>query len=257
MIFSVSTTPYLRIHGASIDSIEHLVGELVDNGIGGIRVNCGDPERGFTGTACAIRTIDCAQHAGLRICAHAPATDISATDSATRKQAVGTVQRAIANLGSSLPGVVFTVHPEDFAPHRQPGDDQARMDCCRRSLEALTGTVSALGARIALENMRWRPDAPNRTGMFVDHLSEIVVGLDTSTVGLCFDTGHANISEKGDPASAFARNASRIIHIHWHDNVGNDDLHLAPGQGNINFKTLFHAVRKSNWRYQCQKGIIL
>jgi sugar phosphate isomerase/epimerase len=221
--------------------------ELVEIGIGGIGVSCGDPEHGYTGTTWAQRVIDYAQQAGLRVCSHAPATDISATDPTTRKKAVATVQRAITNLGSSLPGVVFTVHPEDYAPLRQPGDDQARMESCRRSLEALSSTASSLGAYIALENMRWRPDASNRTGMLVDQLSEIVAGLDTSTVGLCFDTGHVNISEKSNQAGAFERNASRIIHIHWHDNVGNDDLHLVPGKGNIDFKTLFLAVRESQY----------
>ena len=247
MIFSVSASPYLQVHGFSVDSINNLVRELIDIGIGGIKVNYGDPERGFTSTASAINLIERAQNAGLRICAHAPATDISSTDPAIRKQAISTVRRAMTNLGTSLPGMVFTVHPEDYAPQRQHGDDLTRVDCCQRSLEILTATASDLGARLALENMRWRPDAPNRTGMYVDQLSEIVADLDPLLVGLCFDTGHANISERSDIAGAFERNASRIIHIHWHDNVGSEDLHLAPGQGNIDFKTLFHTVTKAQY----------
>lgn len=247
MIFAVSATPYLKVHGTSSQSVKKLVEELSNIGIGGVLVSCLDPERypnQNTSTQCVINY---AQQAGLRICAHAPAADISATDPAVRNQAVDSVQRAITNLGSSLSNVVITVHPENYAPFRQPGDDTARMECCHNSLETLAGTTAALGARIALENMRWRLDAPNRTGMIIDQLSEIVAELDATRVGLCFDTGHANISENGSLAGAFERNVSRIIHIHFHDNFGSDDLHLLPGKGNIDFRALFHTVEKSGY----------
>ena len=247
MIFAVSAAPYLQVHGTSHSSIKQLVKDLIDIGIGGIKVSCGDPEFGFTGISCSQNVIHIAQLAGLNICAHAPVSDISAVDPTIRMRAVASVNRAITTLGSSLPGVVFTVHPEDFAPLRQHGDDQARIESCRRSLETLAVTASDVGALIALENMRWRPDAPNRTGMTVDQLSTIVEGIDPPVVGLCFDTGHANISENHDLVGAFERNATRIIHIHYHDNVGNDDLHLAPGNGNIDFAAFFKSALKTSY----------
>jgi len=37
--------------------------------------------------------------------------------------------------------------------------------------------------------MRWRNDNPNRTGMYVDELTEIIAGLDEQRVGICFDVG--------------------------------------------------------------------
>ncbi len=83
--------------------------------------------------------------------------------------------------------------------------------------------------------------------MFVDQLSEIVADADPSTVGICFDTGHANISERDDLAAVFERNAARIIHIHYDDNLGVDDSQLPPGEGNIDFDALFHVAANSGY----------
>jgi len=248
MIFTVSAAPYLKVHGLSTSSVKQFEQELTDIGIGGISVNCYDPAHNPEKTNSAQIILEHALPAGLRVCAHAPATDISATNPAIRKQAVDSIRRAILHLGSSLPGAVITVHPENYSAKRQLGDDEARMDCCRKSLETLSDTVSDLGARIALENMRWRSDASNRTGMYVDQLSDIISGLDASTVGICFDTGHANISEKDNLVDVFRRNASRIIHMHFQDNVGGEDLHLPPGQGNIDFSQLFHTIKQCGYR---------
>lgn len=247
MIFGVSVAPYLQVHGTSTESATQLVQALADTGIRGIRVSCPDPERDAVQGPSEQNLIRIAQESGLRICAHAPATDISATDPVERDTAVASVRRAITSLASRVSDVVIAVHPESFAPRRRPGDDAERVENCRRSLASLADTASGLGARIALENMRRRPDAPNRTGIVVDQLLEIVAGMDPATVGLCFDTGHANISETQGPTDAFQRAASRVIHIHLDDNLGDEDLHLPPGGGNIDFQALLHTARESGY----------
>jgi sugar phosphate isomerase/epimerase len=247
MVFCVSAAPLRRVHGTSPGGVRSLFRELADMGIRGVQVGYRTPDSSVDWAAYAALVAACARAFGFRVCAHAPATDISATDLATREESVATVQQVIQDLGSTMPGAILTVHPESYAPSRHPGDDEARMENCRNSLETLADTAAAFRVRIALENMRYRPDAPNRTGMFVDQLSEIVADSDPSTVGLCFDTGHANISENDDLADVFARNAARIIHIHLDDNLGEQDLHLPPGQGNIDFETLFQAVDRSGY----------
>jgi sugar phosphate isomerase/epimerase len=227
--------------------VERLFRDLAEIGIRGLRIDHQASDQAPSWVNYAKTIAACAHTFGFAISAHAPATDISATDPAARATAVATVQQLIHDLGSHVPGVVVTVHPENYAPQRRPGDDEARMQSCHLSLETLAGTASAVGAHIALENMRRRPDAPNRTGMLVDQLTAIVAGLDPSTVGLCFDTGHANISEQDDLADVFGRNAARILHVHLQDNLGADDLHLRPGQGNIDFSTLLGAMSSSGY----------
>lgn len=247
MVFCVPTSPFLDPHAVTPESMARLFAELADLGIGGVKVDYQAPGDGIDWQKCVGGIAGAARDRGMRVSAHAPTPDISATNPATRQDAVATVREYIARIGSDIPGVVIAVHPENYAPLRNPGDDEARIESCRGSVEELAKEASAVGARIALENMRHRPDAPNRTGMFVDQLSEIVADADPSTVGICFDTGHANISERGDFAAVFERNAARIIHVHYDDNLGVDDSHLPPGDGNIDFGALFRVAAESGY----------
>ena len=83
--------------------------------------------------------------------------------------------------------------------------------------------------------------------MFTDQLGDIVAPVDATAVGICFDAGHAFISEGTNMYDAFARNASRINHIHLADNSGLDDEHLMPGEGGIDFCRFFAIVRASGY----------
>ncbi|MBN1672743.1 MAG: sugar phosphate isomerase/epimerase [Kiritimatiellae bacterium] len=243
MKFCVETVPYLDRYGVTPVSVRRLFRDLEWLGIRAVRVTYQDPDR-FPEWRERARTVaGCVREFGFRVCAHAPATDISASDPTVRRQAVAVVDKAIREIGAFYPAPVVVAHPENVGAVRHAGDDADRMRCCRESLAQLAQTAQEANARLALENMRWRPDAPNRTGMYVDQLSRLIAGLTHRHVGICFDVGHANISEGKDLAGAFTRNAERIIHVHLDDNDGRDDLHLPPGAGTIDFPAFYRTVR--------------
>lgn len=52
-----------------------------------------------------------------------------------------------------------------------------------------------------------------------------------TTMGLCCDIGHYNIRR----SVAIERNINRIKYVHLHDNYGETDSHLLPGEGNTNY----------------------
>jgi sugar phosphate isomerase/epimerase len=66
-------------------------------------------------------------------------------------------------------------------------------------------------------------------------------------IKFCLDIGHANLWRNRviDFIDVFA---SRLTHIHIHDNNGgfsmDSDVHLAPGEGNIDFPLIFRALEK-------------
>ncbi len=62
-------------------------------------------------------------------------------------------------------------------------------------------------------------------------------------LGLCFDSGHANISTAGLSA-VFERMKENIVTCHLHDNDGTKDTHGAPGHGNINWIELMSKLLK-------------
>jgi len=131
MIFCVPIFPFLRVHATSTRSIEHAVDTLAEIGIQGIRLNAPAPDQSFDHDHWVRVALDRACARGFRICTHAPATDICATDPAARQEAVAEVRQAICVLGACVPGLVVAVHPENFAPIRSPGDAAAREENCR------------------------------------------------------------------------------------------------------------------------------
>ena len=232
--------------GISRDEVRRLFVELRERGFGGVKVPY-DPDDWSSWATLAPYIREVSEEFAFLLSAHGPGGDISSTDDGIRGTSVETIRKALAELGKAYPGIVVAVHPEDYLPARTPGDDQARMDACHESLVVLAATAATSGARIALENMRSRVDNPNRTGMYTHQLMDIVADLDPSVVGICFDTGHGNISEKGAVTEAFERCASRVIHVHLDDNLGVDDQHLPPGDGNIDFAAFFRTAKKTGY----------
>jgi sugar phosphate isomerase/epimerase len=66
-----------------------------------------------------------------------------------------------------------------------------------------------------------------------------------SDLWFCLDIGHANLWNN-HPLEFIDAFSSRLCHIHIHDNRGGfyekSDLHLAPGEGNIDFSKIFSSL---------------
>lgn len=68
-----------------------------------------------------------------------------------------------------------------------------------------------------------------------EHLLEILRVGHFNTVGVCLDLGHVHLPGSVGVKEAFALLADRILELHIHDNAGQHDDHLWPGQGTINW----------------------
>jgi sugar phosphate isomerase/epimerase len=107
-----------------------------------------------------------------------------------------------------------------------------------RSLEnSLTGIehikafAHPLGVRVLLENLQNEVTTP-------EHLLEILRVGHFDNVGVCFDVGHAHLTQN-DPAggidAAFELLKPRIAELHLHDTHGQKIDHLWPGTGVIDW----------------------
>lgn len=74
-----------------------------------------------------------------------------------------------------------------------------------------------------------------------DHIDKIINYFTTSKIQLCYDCGHANIHK----CSFEVKNNPNIQYVHLNDNYGVGDIHLIPGEGNV------------DWSQECQKLITL
>jgi len=109
-----------------------------------------------------------------------------------------------------------------------------KFEAAMTSVEHLRAFAKPLGVRLLLENIPNELSTPDRLVEFIrtSHLED---------VGVCFDTGHANMM--GDVASAFETVKSHVHSTHVHDNDKMKDSHLWPGKGSINWKETMELLR--------------
>ena len=126
---------------------------------------------------------------------------------------------------AGLGGSILVVHPATFGFERcdNPPPPSVLRDICKSAADS--------GVRIAFENS-------GRTGIEMMRRAVDTVGADLESIGMgiCIDTGHANRSVRldGFRAQDYLREfRDLIVEVHINDNFGEEDLHLAPGQGDI------------------------
>lgn len=73
-----------------------------------------------------------------------------------------------------------------------------------------------------------------------EDLGRLTEEIDSPFLGIALDTGHANITETLDQILDLL--GSRIVHMHVHDNQGDKDFHLAPGQETIDWEHMFRRL---------------
>jgi len=154
---------------------------------------------------------------------HEGGTPISISDGerVRRLDAVDEVKRAI-DVAERIPIKYLVQH---LGSSRQSADPRF-IDAAFNSLEHLAIFAKQRGVTIALENTPNELGAPQTLLNFIKetHLHDL---------RFCFDTGHANI-EGGIPA-AFELMRERVVTTHIHDNHGEDDEHLLPYEGKIDW----------------------
>lgn len=102
------------------------------------------------------------------------------------------------------------------------------------ALEHLRAFASPLGVKLLVENLQGDVATPA-------HLLEILNVGHLDSIGVCLDVGHANLAD-GVPA-AIAELKDRIRSTHLHDNKGDRDAHLWPGDGTIQWDDAMQELR--------------
>jgi sugar phosphate isomerase/epimerase len=117
---------------------------------------------------------------------------------------------------------------ESFDPHK--------FDHAMTAVEHLRAFAKPLGVTVLLENI------PNEIAT-PEKLVELVQTGHFTDVGFCFDTGHAHITSRVHQAFDVMKDYIRSTHVH--DNAGDRDAHLWPGEGNIDWDETVNALRSA------------
>ncbi len=97
-----------------------------------------------------------------------------------------------------------------------------------------------MGARIAIENIF--EDTP-------ENLQALAKEINSDNFGICFDTGHFNLFSKQTLMEWIEVIKPHIKELHLHDNSRYTDEHLAIGEGDFDFATLFRELQGTNCIY--------
>lgn len=99
------------------------------------------------------------------------------------------------------------------------------------------------GLALALENMRGAGQSADpairRYATQVEDVLDLAQMLD---IGICWDTGHGHISAQ-EQAASLRRIGPRLRMLHINDNFAEDDVHLAPFLGRVDWNGVASALR--------------
>jgi sugar phosphate isomerase/epimerase len=168
--------------------------------------------------------------------------DLGSPEPSMRRDSVRDVRRAMEWLAAAG-GRCLVVHPGVLS---DAADFDRRRAALRESLAELAPSAADNDIWLCVENLP-RGSFP---GSFTADNASIVRELDASHVGLCLDTGHANIM--ADVASEARAAGSLLRTTHVHDNDGQRDSHLLPGLGTVHWPDF--SATLSEIRYQ---GVVM
>jgi len=121
-----------------------------------------------------------------------------------------------------------------------PGDYTALFDRCVEKIGRLLETVESAGRRLALEIM------PSAVIGGIDGFKRLCDQLDTDTLGLNYDTGHA-WAAKENLSMIPAKLNGQILGTHFCDNFSFENVSLRPGTGSIDWPGIIDSLGTSGY----------
>lgn len=178
-------------------------------------------------------------------------TDISSPDEILRSGSIEILKSNILTAKRLGAGIVV-VHPGGWGTDKSILD--AKISTAVRSFVEIAEFASHNDVRVAIENMPpgFLCDCIEDMQRVLNDVRKIIRSRES--VGICLDTGHANLNKiLPEYIEAFGKD---IITIHIHDNDGymggsrskaEDDMHNIPGSGNIDWKDVFKKLFENGY----------
>jgi sugar phosphate isomerase/epimerase len=153
--------------------------------------------------------------------AGAPGVNLLHPEKSRRIDAMDEIKRAL-EAAEHIPFKHLVVHLGE----RTDGWSPRTIEYAHTALEHLGAFARPLGVRLLVENLLSEATTP-------EHLMLILEMGHLDNIGICLDLGHAHVSV--GIAEAISTFGNRIVSAHVHDNHGQKDEHLWPGDGTIDW----------------------
>jgi sugar phosphate isomerase/epimerase len=160
-----------------------------------------------------------------------PAVNVIHPDKARRIDGMDEIKRAL-EVAEQIPIRFLIIHLGE----RDDTWGPRALEHAITALEHLRTYASPLGVRLLIENLQSDVATPA-------HLLEILNVAHLDTIGVCLDVGHAHLAD--GVLAALTELRDRIRSSHLHDNKGDKDAHLWPGEGSISWDDTLQELRSA------------
>lgn len=116
------------------------------------------------------------------------------------------------------------IHVTDFS--EPPEFSMLGLDRIKKLVE----TAENKEVNLALENTR-----------SLEHLDFVFEKIESARLGFCYDSGHENCYHPD--ADCLSRYGDKLFAIHLDDNLGDDDTHLLPYDGTVNWSSITEKLK--------------
>ena len=173
----------------------------------------------------------------IEFSAHAPFNDLNfaALNPELRKLAINYITDTI-KIAHELEITKISFHPGHLSPSGVYYIDKVK-ETNLKSIHEIANFAEDYSITLALENM------PIKNWTLGNSANEILEMISGTSIGICFDIGHAFIQNEVDE---FLKNIDLIYNVHFHDNNGRRDEHLVLGEGAIDIPNI---IKKLNNGY--------
>ncbi|MDO5859428.1 sugar phosphate isomerase/epimerase [Methanobrevibacter sp.] len=180
---------------------------------------------------------DFLQSYNLKYSIHSPFMDvnIASLQEKSRSNSIEQIKNSI-DLANKIDAECVVVHP-GLMPFLARPFEYKVYEVANSSIKELGDYGKDLGVNVSIENM------PTFEGMIYKDMKKLDEILREYEMSMTLDIGHANHVGYSADEMYF----DSIKHIHAHDNYGDDDSHLALGEGSIDLKRIINTFESKNY----------
>ena len=126
---------------------------------------------------------------------------------------------------------------------------EARKQASLERLQRAVGYAEEEGVVLFLENLNFEPDDAevHYLAHNVEECRFYFDAISSAHLGWAFTVNHANLVPEAIDGFLDAFGIDRIGEVRLADNLGDKEVHLNPGQGNIDFESVFHRLESSGY----------
>ena len=129
-------------------------------------------------------------------------------------------------------------------------DPETRMDAAIARLDRAANYAADTGQRILLENHNAEPEHAEIKYLAhtVEECQKIFDVIPPSRLGWAFTVNHAHLVPEGINGFIDAFGIDYLGEVRLADNTGEYEIHMIPGEGNIDFKSCLNRLESSGYR---------